>query len=90
MSIYSRLVFTLMTRCSRHKKYAVSKIVAASLEARGVFKVITASLEAMFWISSSIERTARLATTCQIKDLYISVIANFFRQGKSNEVKMYL
>lgn len=48
MSIYSRLVITLMTRCSRHKKSAVSKIVAARLEARGVFKVITASLEAMF------------------------------------------
>lgn len=48
MSIYSRLVITLMTRCSRHKKSAVSKIVVASLEARDVFKVIAASLEAMF------------------------------------------
>ena len=36
-------------------------------------------------MSSSTERTARLAAKCQIKDLYISVIINF--SGKESQMK---
>ena len=64
------------------------KIVAASLEAWGAFMVIAVSLEGISQISSSIEWSNQLAATCQIKDLYCN--CQFFRQRKSNEVKMFL
>lgn len=47
--------------------------------------IIEASLDAMSWISSFIERTARLAVKCLIKDLYIPVIINF--TGKKSKMK---
>ena len=43
---------------------AAFKIVAASLEARGVFKIVAVSTESKSYISSSIARTARLAAEC--------------------------
>ena len=46
-------------------------------DTRAAFKIVEASLEAKWQISSSIERIARLAAKCQIIDLYISVIINF-------------
>ena len=49
------------------------------------FKIVAANLAARSYISSSIERTARLAAKCQIKDLYISVIINF--SGKESKMK---
>ena len=43
------------------KVRAAFKIEVASLEARGAFKIVAASIEAKSLISSTIERTARLA-----------------------------
>ena len=46
---------------------------------RAACKIIAAGQEARSYISNSIERTARLAAKCHIKDLYtrISIIYNF-------------
>ena len=52
---------------------ATFKVVISSLEARGEFKIVAASLEATSQMSSSVEWTARLAVTCQIKiKMYLS------------------
>ena len=62
------------------------KIILKSTRAniRTAFKILAPSQEARSKITTSFERTARLAAICQIKDLYISVIINF--SGK--EIKM--
>ena len=54
-------------------------------DTRAAFKIVEASLEARSQISSSIERTARLAVKCQIKNFYISVNVNFL--SKESQMK---
>ena len=52
---------------------------------RAAFKIVAANLEARSFISSSVERTARLAAKCQKEDLYISLIINF--SGRECQMK---
>lgn len=67
LKVVSFFYQTVTLKTARARVWAAFKIRAASLEARGAFKIVATTP----YISCFIERTTRLTATCHSKDLYI-------------------